>query len=149
MASIGYHELYVNGRKVGDAVLAPAVTDHGKRARYVTYEIADRLRVGRNVIALWLGTGWSIYPFYKRPDKPQTPIVLAQADIVLPDGHTQRIVSDGTWKTHPSPNTLLGVWNFMNFGGELLRRRIRSCPTGASRTSTIPPGSRRPSARRS
>src|SRR5262249_10624488 len=23
------------------------------------------------------------------------------------------------WKTHPSPNTLLGVWDFMHFGGEL------------------------------
>jgi alpha-L-rhamnosidase len=119
VASIGYHELYVNGRKVGDAVLAPAVSDHGKRARYVTYEIADCLRAGRNVIGVWLGTGWSAYPFYKRPDRPPTPIVLAQADIALPGGQTRRIVSDATWKTHPSPSTLLGAWNFMNFGGEL------------------------------
>ena len=45
-------------------------------------------------------------------------MVLAQADIGLPDGSPLRVVTDETWKTHPSPNTLLGVWDFMDFGGE-------------------------------
>jgi alpha-L-rhamnosidase len=119
VASIGYHELYVNGAKVGDAVLSPSVANHRKRARYMTYEIGDHLRQGKNAIGLWLGVSWSIFPQYKTPDKPQTPIVLAQGDIELPDGQATRIVTDETWRTHPSPNTLLGVWDFMNFGGEL------------------------------
>jgi len=118
VASVGYHELYVNGKRIGDTVLAPAVTNHRKRARYVTYEIADQLRQGKNVIALWLGVSWSIFPPYKTDDKPQTPIVLAQADIRLNDGGAVRVVTDETWRTHPSPNTLLGVWDFMHFGGE-------------------------------
>jgi len=118
IASVGYHDLYVNGRRIGDAVLSPSATNHRKRARYVTYEIADQLREGRNVIALWLGVSWSIFPPYKTPDKPQTPIVLAQADIRLPGGDSVRIVTDESWRTHPSPNTLLGVWDFMHFGGE-------------------------------
>jgi alpha-L-rhamnosidase len=118
VASVGYHELYVNGTKIGGAVLSPSATNHRKRARYVTYEIADQLHEGKNVIALWLGVSWSIFPPYKTPDKPQTPIVLAQAEIRLPGGQTMRVVTDGSWRTHPSPNTLLGVWDFMFFGGE-------------------------------
>ncbi len=118
IASVGYHELYVNGKKVGDTVLAPSVVNYRKRARYVTYEIADYLKAGKNVIGLWLGVSWSIYPQYQTPDKPQTPIVLAQAEIELPDGKATQITTDDTWRTHASPNTLLGVWNFMNFGGE-------------------------------
>ena len=118
VASVGYHELYVNGRKVGDAVLSPAVANHRKRARYVTYEIADHLKAGRNAIGLWLGVSWSIFPPYKTKDRPQTPIVLAQADIERPGGDTLRIDTDDSWRTHPSPNTLLGVWDFMHFGGE-------------------------------
>jgi alpha-L-rhamnosidase len=43
VASIGFHELYVNGTRVGDAVLVPNVTDHSKRARYVAYEIGHVL----------------------------------------------------------------------------------------------------------
>ena len=118
VASVGYHELYVNGKRIGDAVLSPAATNHRKRARYVTYEIADQLQEGKNVIALWLGVSWSIFPPYKTPDKPQTPIVLAQADIWLPGGNPVRVMTDGSWRTHASPNTLLGVWDFMHFGGE-------------------------------
>jgi len=118
IASIGYHELYVNNRKVSDAVLMPAVADHTQRARYVTYEITDFLQKGPNVIGLWLGTSWSIYPLYKSDDKPQTPIVLAQAEIDLPGGNHQTIATDQTWKTHPSPNLLLGTWMFTNYGGE-------------------------------
>ena len=108
----------MNGKRIGDAVLSPAATNHRKRARYVTYEIADQLQEGKNVIALWLGVSWSIFPPYKTPDKPQTPIVLAQADIWLPGGGSVRVVTDESWRTHASPNTLLGVWDFMHFGGE-------------------------------
>ena len=119
VASVGYHELFVNGRKVGDTVLAPCATDHTKRARYATYEITEYLKPGTNVIGLWLGVSWSIFPPYKTADKPQTPIVIAQGDIQLTDGQTVRVATDETWKTHPSPNRLLGVWDFTNFGGEL------------------------------
>jgi alpha-L-rhamnosidase len=119
VASIGYHELYVNSRKVSDAVLAPAATDYKHRARYVTYDIAAYLEPGTNVIALWLGSGWAVYPNYQTPDKPRAPIVLAQADIRLSKGAKITIATDATWKTHPSPNTMLGVWEFTNYGGEL------------------------------
>jgi alpha-L-rhamnosidase len=118
IASVGYHELYVNGNKVTDAVLMPNVADHTKRARYVTYEIADHLRSGRNVIGLWLGTSWSVYPLYKTDDKPQTPIVIAQAHIEMPNGQIRSLGTDETWKTHPSPNAMLGTWMFTDFGGE-------------------------------
>ena len=40
---LGYHELYINGRKVGDEVLSPAVSDYSKRNVYVTHEVADYL----------------------------------------------------------------------------------------------------------
>lgn len=118
VASVGYHELYVNGEKVTDTVLAPAVADHTQRARYVAYDITDQLRPGGNAIGLWLGVSWSIFPLYKTDDKPQTPIVIAQADIELPDGARRRVVTDESWRVHPSPNVLLGKWMFMNYGGE-------------------------------
>src|SRR5690606_29081550 len=39
VASVGYHEVYINGKKIDAHVLAPAVTDHTQRARYLTYNI--------------------------------------------------------------------------------------------------------------
>lgn len=128
IASIGYHEIYVNGTRLGDDVLAPAVSDHTKRARYVAYDIAPHLKRGRNVIGLWLGTSWSIFSGYQDPggdaktDLPRTPIVLAQADLyakISDEKPVLRIATDESWKTKPSPNKLLGTWDFRNMGGEL------------------------------
>lgn len=121
LASIGYHELYINGVKVGEDVLSPSVSDLNHRARYVTYEVGPYLRKGRNVVALWLGVSWSIYPRYlsnKLPERPATPMAIAQMNISFNDGTSTQVFTDETWKTHPSPNRLLGVWDFMNFGGE-------------------------------
>ncbi len=119
VASVGYHELYVNGKRVGDAVLSPCTTDHTKRARYITYDIAKLLRRGPNTLGLWLGFSWSIFPPYRTEDKPASPIVIAQAEIQLQNGHKLRIGTDQTWRWHTSPNTTIGVWDFTHFGGEL------------------------------
>ncbi|MCC7377353.1 MAG: family 78 glycoside hydrolase catalytic domain [Verrucomicrobiales bacterium] len=119
VASIGYHELWINGRKVGDSVLVPSVTDHTKRARYVAYEIGDYLRRGTNVIGLWLGTSWSIFPKFEMPDRPRAPLVKGRFEVDLAGGRRVTVATDPTWKTRASSRTLLGVWDFTQFGGEL------------------------------
>jgi alpha-L-rhamnosidase len=122
LASVGYHELYVNGKKVTDDVLSPAVSDHTKRARYIAYDIAGQLKPGKNVIAIWLGTSWSIFGPYIDKDKPNTPIVIAQANIynsTETNAPSLVIKTDQSWKTHLSPNKLLGKWDFGQMGGEL------------------------------
>jgi len=126
VASIGYHELYVNGKRVGDEVLAPVATDHTKRARYVSYDIAKLLTKGKNVIGIWLGTSWSIFPGYDVDgSRPLTPLVTAQVDMYQeenPTPHAQPIatlITDDSWKYKPSPNKLIGLWDFGKMGGEL------------------------------
>lgn len=122
VASVGYHEVYVNGKRIDDHVLAPAVTDHTKRARYIAYDIAPALTSGTNVIALWLGTSWSIFAPYATADKPRTPLVIAQTDIYdANDRKLARIATDQSWKTYPSPNKLIGNWGFGvgGYGGEI------------------------------
>lgn len=122
VASVGYHEVYVNGKKIGDHVLAPAVTDHTQRARYIAYDIAPALNCGNNVIAVWLGVSWSIFAPYATSDKPRSPLLLAQTDIY---GNNKqklvRIATDSSWKTLPSPNKLIGNWGFGvgGYGGEI------------------------------
>jgi Alpha-L-rhamnosidase N-terminal domain./Bacterial alpha-L-rhamnosidase. len=117
VASVGFHELYVNGRKVGDDLLMPNVCDGSKRAFYVRYDIAAHLRPGENVLALWLGTGWSAYPHFRDTRRAPGPLVSAQFFIAR-GGHAQWVLTDGTWLSHPSPSRLLGSWEFQNFGGE-------------------------------
>ncbi|WP_300603010.1 family 78 glycoside hydrolase catalytic domain [Niabella sp.] len=125
VASVGFHELYVNGKRVGTDVMPTAVTDHTKRARYVSYNIAPYLNKGANVIAVWLGTSWSIHGPYVTKDRPNTPIVAAQVDFYKqkdPDAAVQpfaTVRTDASWKIKSSPGRLLGVWNSNRMGGEL------------------------------
>jgi alpha-L-rhamnosidase len=121
VASIGYHELYVNGRKVSDAVLTPAVANYRKRVRYVTYDLTSLLRGGTNCVGLWLGSGWSTLSNYQLKDGA---MVLAQVEAELPGGGQQRLVTGADWKTHDSPITATGTFNprFVDpqcFGGEI------------------------------
>lgn len=118
VASVGYHEVYVNGQKLDAGILVPNVSDHRHRARYVTYDLLPYLKAGKNVIAIWLGTGWAPFPEYAREDKPNTPMVLAQSDIHFAEREPIRIITDGSWKSHKSPSNFMGtcVWNDM--GGE-------------------------------
>ncbi len=58
LCGLGYYELYLNGRRVGDHVLDPVVTQYDRRARYVTYDITGLLKKGRNAIGVILGDGW-------------------------------------------------------------------------------------------
>jgi hypothetical protein len=114
---LGYYELYINGRKVDDHVLSPAVTDYSKRTLYVTHEIADYLVPGKNVVALWLGRGWYVkgHPGVIHDG----PLVRAQLDISMGSGSPIQIVTDESWKIRESPLSSLGRGTaFGDYGGE-------------------------------
>lgn len=116
VGSMGYHEATINGQPVSDGVLAPNVSHLDKRVLYNTYDVTALLQPGENVIGLWLGTAWSIFPQYQAQTEDK-PLVIAQLDLDFPGGR-EAVVTDGSWKTHASPNTLLGIWFFQEYGGE-------------------------------
>ena len=126
LASIGYHQVWVNGREAGNCILAPAVSNYTKRVLYNTYDIAPLLVKGKNVIAVHLGTGWSIYSIYATADRPAAPLFRAQANIRC-GKQTVKIVTDPKWKTEESDYKLLGRWFPGQFCGEY-QDGARSCP---------------------
>ena len=88
VAGLGYHELYVNGSKIGNAVLQPGVTDVTKRVYYVAYDVKEHLaESGTNVIGIMLGTGW-------QGEK----LLLLQMNIHFADGSVhQEYTTNGMW----------------------------------------------------
>jgi alpha-L-rhamnosidase len=121
--ALGYYELYVNGKKVDDYVLAPAVVDYSKRNWYLTHEITNYLVEGSNTVALWLGRGWYVrgHPGVVYDG----PLVRAQFDITLPDGKLVAVGTDDTWKAKASPITPLGRGTaFGDYGGEHYDARL-------------------------
>ncbi len=121
VASVGYHELFINGKRVGDRVLEPSISDLTQRARYVTYDVAKYLKPGSNVIVLWCAAGWARHAEFHIKDKP---LVLAQIDMQQPDGRATQIVTDATWRSHASPMCAIGDWEFADYGGERYDARL-------------------------
>jgi alpha-L-rhamnosidase len=119
----GYFELYINGKRVGEDVLAPAVSDFSKRNLYVAYDVTDYLAQGSNCVALWLGRGWYVrgHPGVIHDG----PLVRAQVDVEFPAGASLKIGTDPTWKVRESPITPLGKGTaFGDYGGERYDARL-------------------------
>ena len=101
VCGLGYYELYLNGRKVGDRVLEPALSDYTKRAYYATFDVTDMLRPGENAVGAWLGNGRYYAPRLRVPTATRTygyPKLLMQLAIHYGDGRVEHVVSDGRWK---------------------------------------------------
>jgi alpha-L-rhamnosidase len=113
VASVGYHELYVNGQKVDSRVLAPTLTRLDKRVLYVTYDITAALRVGDNCIAFWTGPGWSRYDFFKTE-----PALRVQLDGKTVSGAPITLASDTTWRCKASSSKDIGGCEYRDHGGE-------------------------------
>ena len=123
VASFGYHELYVNGKKVSDGVMNPAYSAMKKRLPYLTYDIQPYLKKGDNVIGIWHAAGWARWG--RMIEYHDAPFVFkAQADIVI-NNNKMVISTDDTWKCKKSYSSYWGPWDVLNFGGEIIDERLR------------------------
>ncbi|NCI48185.1 family 78 glycoside hydrolase catalytic domain [Sediminibacterium soli] len=102
ISGMGLYELYINGKKIGDQVLAPAPTDFRKAVLYNTYDVTRQLRTGANAVAAVLGNGrfFTMRQQYKT-QKHNTfgyPKLLLQLEMEYNDGSRKTILSDESWK---------------------------------------------------
>lgn len=124
VGSLGYHELYVNGKKVTDWIMNPASSYLKKRVLYLTYDVTDRLKKGKNVIAIWHAAGWTRWKRIREYRNPPFAFI-AQADIECQDGNIS-IGTDETWKCSKSYSSYYGNWDILDFGGEIVDDRLRN-----------------------
>ena len=58
LCGLGWHLLFVNGRRVDDRELLPTATQYDRHVSYVEYDILPLLRSGKNRLDVWLGNGY-------------------------------------------------------------------------------------------
>lgn len=133
----GFYEMYINGEKIGDQVLAPAVTNFDKRpipkilyfyddqstqrVLYNTFDVTGYLQKGKNTVGAILGNGW-----YNQRDRTvegclwyDTPRMLLQLEVEYTDGTKDIIGTDETWKCLTGPLLHDGI-----FTGEIYDARL-------------------------
>ncbi len=137
VCGLGFYELYLNGEKVGDQVLAPAQTNYDvrslkkliyyhddqsrQRVLYNTFDVTRQVKSGENVIGMILGNGW-----YNQRDRTvegrmwyNTPRLIFQMDVEFMDGSKKSVCSDESWKVTTGPIRHDGI-----FTGELYDARL-------------------------
>jgi len=108
ICGLGYFELYLNGKRVGDHLLDPGYTRYDRRVLYVTHDITDLLKRGDNAVGVILGNGWfnvlnkTAWDWDKAPWRA-APKLLCQLEIDFVDGRRLVITSGADWKTADSP----------------------------------------------
>jgi hypothetical protein len=90
LSGLGFFDLSINGAKLGDYIMDPALTEYSKRMLYLTFDVTDHLNRGENALGVILGNGRFFAPRGSgRPVKFKTygyPKLLLQLEIEYADG---------------------------------------------------------------
>ena len=122
--SLGYHEVYINGKKVSDDVLSPAVSQFNKRSLITTYDITSHIEEGENNLIIWLGSGW--YSKGLPGVIGDGPLVKAQLEKVSGKSSENIVSTDNTWMARNSEYTRTGTWRPWEFGGEIISGNLET-----------------------
>jgi len=137
ISGLGFYELYLNGRKIGDQVFAPAVTNYDQRTLkkllypyddqstqrvlYNTFDVTYNINQSNNAIGILLGNGW-----YNQRDRTveghmwyDLPKLIFQLEITYTDGTTKVIASDNSWKTTIGPLLKDGIFTGESYDAQL------------------------------
>jgi alpha-L-rhamnosidase len=109
-ATLGFHDLYVNGEKADDRLFAPGrscTRDGSVHANYAAYDLSGKLNTGKNVIGLAMDAGFS------RMNINLTPCLRVQ----LYAGGFE-LHADTGWRCMANGNRYSGAYRWGDFGGE-------------------------------
>jgi len=100
--SMGAYEMFLNGKRVSEDLLAPGWTDYRERVMYQTYDVTAMLNTGKNAIAALLAPGWYATPleWFQQPNSygDTPPALRAQLRIEYTDGSVERVKSNTDWQ---------------------------------------------------
>ena len=104
--ALGACEMFINGKRVGDEVLAPGWTDYRQHVKYQTYDLTSQLASGKNSIEALLAPGWYETPleWFQQPNNygDTPPALHAQLRIEYTDGSVEWVATDASWQASSS-----------------------------------------------
>lgn len=123
LCGLGHFELSLNGKKVGDHFLDPGWTKYDKQALYLLFDVTKQLIAGKNTIGVMLGNGFYYIPRDRRYRKLTGafgyPKMICRLMLEYDSGRVDNVVSDGSWKTAPSPITFSSIYGGEDYNANL------------------------------
>lgn len=104
--ALGAYELFLNGKRVSEDVLAPGWTDYRERVIYQIYDVTSQIKSGPNAMGALLAPGWYSTPleWFQQPNNygDTPPSLRAQLRIEFTDGTVDWVNTDAQWQATPS-----------------------------------------------
>ena len=122
ICGLGFYELTINNKKVGDAEFAPLWSDYDKSIFYNLYDVTNYLQLGDNEIRVLLGNGFYNEQggrYHKLRISFGPPTLKFFLYVIYEDGMRERLLSDDNWEWTPSPIVFNSI-----YGGEDYDARI-------------------------
>ena len=101
ITGLGLYVAFINGRKAGDAYLAPGFNDYDGYLRYEDLDVTELLVEGENRIEVYLGNGWykGRFGLMSSTDTWGSDYILAASlQMKQKDGSDLMIRTDDTWQ---------------------------------------------------
>src|SRR5579871_3515967 len=104
--ALGTYEVFLNGKRVSEDMLAPGWTDYRERVMYQTYDVTALLGSGKNAIGALLAPGWYETPleWFQQPNNygVTPPAMRAQLRIEHTDGSVEWVSTGPDWQAKQS-----------------------------------------------
>lgn len=104
--AFGIYNLYVNGKRVGEALFKPGWTSYHHRLQYQTYDITGYLHEGENEVSLLCSPGWAVGYLGKgniHHTYADHISALAEVCVTDTDGGVLEFVTDSSWDALRDP----------------------------------------------
>ena len=104
ITAMGVYEAILNGKRVGNFIMAPGWTQYDKRHQYQVYDITALLRE-ENTLNVTVGKGWyrgRLVAWSSRDNYGGFSALIALVKIEYANGKTEIILSDKSWRTAKS-----------------------------------------------
>ena len=110
----GVYEAELNGKRVGDFILAPGWTEYSKRLQVQKYDITKLLSED-NAMEITVGNGWfrrtnAPWTGTRNPDEFLPAMLIAVIHLIYADGSEEIIPTDEHWQAAESRITLSGIF---------------------------------------
>lgn len=114
ITALGGYEARINGRRVGDACLAPENSDFRRRLLVQQHDVTAMLHAGENVLGAEVADGFYAseaigrgrYPFGEAPRR-----LWARLELTLPGGAQQVVATDAHWRTTDGPVSFAEIYH--------------------------------------
>ncbi|MBQ3426805.1 MAG: family 78 glycoside hydrolase catalytic domain [Clostridia bacterium] len=120
ITAIGVYEAQLNGKRIGDFILAPGCTAYNKRLQYQTYDITDMI-TDSNILSVTVGKGWHRSRMSEnRPEINTKPCaIIAEIVIEYVNGETEIILTDKSWTVRNSRVIFNDIWDGETYDASL------------------------------